>query len=464
MIPVTKEAYRLFHDGAIVFAQIEADGMRVDTDYLKRMILQVGRKIDGLQARLKQDEVYKVWRKRFGSKTNLGSRTQLGSILFGELGYTVGSVTKTGRAQVNETELEKIDLPFVRRLLKIEKLKKALNTYLRGIQREVEGEYLHPSFNLHTVQTYRSSCQDPNFQNIPIRDPKIGKLIRRCFIPRDRHCMVEIDYDKAEVRVAACCCQDPSLMAYVTDPTKDMHRDMAAECFLCETEDVSKAMRYCGKNQFVFPEFYGSFWLNCAPNLWDSMEKMKLEIRGTSLRDWLAVKGITRLGKKESSYNTGRITTEEGTYLEHIRQVESDFWGKRFSVYDQWREDWYQAYCKTGGFQVCTGFRVDGVFNRRQVINSPVQGPAFHCLLWSLIRLQRWLRKNRMRSKIVGQIHDSIVIDTHMGELQDVLAMAKEIMTERIRKVWDWIIVPLEVDAEVAPAGASWFEKEKVKI
>ena len=111
-----------------------------------------------------------------------------------------------------------------------------------------------------------------------------------------------------------------------------------------------------------------------------------------------------------------------------------------------------------------TGFRVDGIYGRNDVINYPVQGAAFHCLLWCLIQLQRWLNAAGMKSLIVGQIHDSIVLDVTDDEAKEVLAKAHEIMTEDLPKHYSWIIVPMEVEAEMTPLGGSWFTKEKVDL
>jgi len=117
---------------------------------------------------------------------------------------------------------------------------------------------------------------------------------------------------------------------------------------------------------------------------------------------------------------------------------------------------------KQGWFDLLTGFRIAGVYGRNDVINYPVQGVAFHCLLWSLVRLVKWLKKNRMKTVIVGQIHDSIVADVHPDELDDFLAMAKRVMTGDIRKHWGWIIVPLEIEAE--SSETNWFDKRKVEL
>jgi DNA polymerase I-like protein with 3'-5' exonuclease and polymerase domains len=90
-------------------------------------------------------------------------------------------------------------------------------------------------------------------------------------------------------------------------------------------------------------------------------------------------------------------------------------------------------------------------------MNTPIQGPSFHCLLWSFTRLNAWLKKTKMRSRVSGQIHDSIFLNVHRSELQDVLTKAEQIMTKDVRDAWKWIIVPLEVEVEVGESN--WYEK-----
>jgi DNA polymerase-1 len=457
---------RLMEEGCQALAVIEEAGMRIDMDRLDWTISETSQQIEQMMAEQKKDDVWRLWRRRFGEKASMGSRSQLAKILFslekdGGLGFEHRGHTRLGKqARMDEDVLEQIDHPFVKQFLKLEGLKKLRSTYLMGVRREVVDGLLHPSFNLHLVRTYRSSSDHPNFQNIPIRDKEIGKLIRSCFVPRPGHVLVESDYGSLEVRVSACYNHDPMLIEYINDPTKDMHRDMAAECYMIEPHEVSKEARFYAKNQFVFPEFYGSYFAQCAPNLWNAIGRYNLKTTdGQSLEDVLLAQGITSLGETFSHYS-GRIETKPGTFMEHIRQVEEDFWGRRFKVYAKWKLDWFREYQRTGGFSMLTGFRVDGVYKRNDVINYPVQGSAFHCLLWSLIQLVKWLRRNRMKTVVVGQIHDSIVADVHEDELQDYLAMTRQIMLKDIRREWPWIIVPLEVEQEVAETN--WFEKKKV--
>jgi DNA polymerase I-like protein with 3'-5' exonuclease and polymerase domains len=106
-----------------------------------------------------------------------------------------------------------------------------------------------------------------------------------------------------------------------------------------------------------------------------------------------------------------------------------------------------------------TGFTAEGVHRRNEVINYPVQGNAFHCLLWSLIETMKALRKYKMKSVVIGQIHDSMISDVPDNELQDYLNITEEITAVKLRKHWDWINVPVGTEVEVSPAGGSWADK-----
>jgi DNA polymerase-1 len=376
------------------------------------------------------------------------------------VGYDVQGLTATGGASTNRTALERIDDPFVRQYTEWAELMKADSTFLAGIERETVDGFLHPIFNLHIVKTFRSSSEAPNFQNFPVRNPKISKLIRNCFIPREGRRLVEIDYGGIEVKVAACYHKDPTMLTYIHDPTKDMHRDMAAEIYKCLPSQVNKMLRYTAKNRYVFPEFYGSYWEKVGPDLWEAMDLYKLTINvdgeEVSAKKWLKKHGIGELG--------GGKLPGPNSFMAHIKKVEADFWGRRFPVYDKWRKNWYNEYMRTGGYRTLTGFYIQGLYRRNDVINHPVQGSAFHCLLWSLIELQKELKQRRMKSKIVGQIHDSLVGDVVEKEFDKYLKLAKEVMTERIREVWDWVIVPLEIEAEASEVNQSWFHKTKVDV
>jgi len=460
-LPYTQKAFDLLHQSTVALSRVEARGIRMDTAYLNSTIKTVQERIDRMEERLLDSKVARVWKKRVGSKFKLDSLQQLGVTLFQDLGHVSTEQTETGLPKMDEQTLSTIDDPFVKLYFKCKKLKKARTTYLMGIQREIVDGILHPVFNLHLVVTYRSSSDSPNFQNIPIRNLSIGKMIRKAFIARRGRRLVELDYSGVEVRVAACYHKDPVMIEYIKDPTKDMHRDMAGECFCVPPNMVSKEMRYCGKNMFVFPQFYGDWYIDCARHLWEAVDKMDLKlVDGTPLREHLNRKGIRERGELIPGNDPTR-----GSFEAHIRATEHDFWKRRFKVYDRWRQQWYDAYKGQGWFQTKSGFVVQGYMKRNEVINSPVQGTAFHLLLWSLKELVlKELRKHKMRTYIIGQIHDSIVADVPEEEFEDFLVLANNVMTQQVRKWAPWLTVPLEVEAEASPVNGNWAEKEAVEI
>lgn len=457
------DGYNLIHNGMQALADVEANGIHIDVGYCEDQILKLGVSIKNIQGRLVETDFVKDWRKKFGRTFKLSSDDQLGTMLYKEyeleaVKFTKKSTPTNPKPAVDAEALELLapQLPVLKGISKMRKMLKCRNTYLAGILRETVDGYLHPFFNLHTVTTYRSSSNKPNFQNMPIRDPIMGKIIRQAIIPRPGRQIIEVDYGGIEVCIAACYHKDPRMLEYINDPTKDMHRDMAMQCYKLTLEQMGdvaempgKLVRYCGKNQFVFPEFYGDWYESCAKALWASVDAMHLKTaNGVTVRNHL---------------NTIRMDTLP-KFIDHIQDVEDDFWNNRFTVYNDWRQRHYEAYQQRGWFDMKTGFRCSGVMGRNDVINYPVQGAAFHCLLWSLTRLNQWLKDNNMGTKIIGQIHDSIVMDVVPAEREEVLAQVHKIMCIDLVKEWDWIIVPLKVEAECTPVDGSWYEKKEMKI
>jgi len=257
MKPITDKGYKLLHEGCIALSQVEANGMRIDTKYLKRAIANTNHKIEKISQQIEHDKIFKIWRREFGIETNIGSREQLGRILFSVMDYPCLARTKTGKPKTDEAALSLVDSDFVRNILKLNKLKKAKTTYLESILRETTDEFLHPFFNLNMARTFRSSSDHPNFQNIPIKDPIMKKLVRRAFIARPNYQIVEADYSGAEICNATCYHKDPKMISYIEDKRKDLHRDMAMKCYIIPKEQVSWDARDTGKNMFVFPQFYG---------------------------------------------------------------------------------------------------------------------------------------------------------------------------------------------------------------
>ncbi len=459
MIPYTKKAYKLFHEGAIALTEIETNGIRIDEEYLDKALKKTAKKIKRKKEALKSSDVMKAWRKRYKTKTNFNSHEQLGKVLFDVMGYDYPfEKTAGGRYKTDESTLSEIDNPFVKDYLEVKKLQKAHGTYLMGIKREVQDGFLYPFFNLNIARTFRSSSDKPNFQNVPVRNAEMQKLVRRTVCSRHGFHLVEIDYGGVEVHAAAGYHKDPNMITYLEDSTKDMHRDAAMLCFKLSPEQMTKEIRFYGKNQFVFPEFYGSYWFDCARNLWKEAQHLKMA-NGKPLIKHLKKQGITELGDQDR-----KGSPRPGTFEAHIQKVENRFWKVDFPVYAQWKKKWYADYQKKGWFVTKTGFICQGYMKKNEVINYPVQGSAFHILLQAIIWLQAELKRRGMRSKIIAQIHDSILADVPEDEIHKFLVLAHRIMVIKLRKHWPWLITPLEIEAEVAPLNGNWHEKETVAI
>lgn len=467
----TKDAARLMMEGVQAMAELENAGIRVDTGYLDSQIVSVTDQIRDMVKELKGAKEYRLWRKKYGDKTQLGNKEQLGSIVFDEMGFKrkKGAAKKKrnddgddGRheAKNDEAAFSHVDLPFVKLYFRKEKYKKLLGTYLKGIKRETQDGFLHPFFDLHKVVTSRSSSSRPNFQNIPARNREIMEIIRRCFIPRKGRHLVEIDYSGVEVRVSACYNKDRQLIKYIEDPTTDMHRDMAMRLFMLEKDQIEKkTTRDWAKNRWVFPQFYGSVFFQCAPHLWQAVTDGHKLPNGMTVMEHLGKQGIRELGGCEPDDEP-----KKGTFVYHCKEVENYMWNEVFHEFTAWKKKWYAQYLKTGYIDSLVGFRMEGLFSRNDVLNYAIQGSAFHCLLQTVIWVLKEIRKRKMKTLVVAQIHDSMLLDVTANELEVVLQMVPDIMSNRLRREWDWIIVPLDVEAEITQINRPWNEKEAVKL
>lgn len=467
LVPSVADAYRFFHEGTKALAAVENRGIRIDTEYLQKTMEEMKRDIIKNEEKFKKSDIYVAWRKRY-KDPNIESSEQLAEVLFNVMGYKCDERTATGKFKADESVLEKVPNSNVTLFLLIKKQRKILNTYLRGIEREVCNGVLRPSYNLiggydddkeGGAMSWRGSCSDPNFQNMPIRNKMMGKIIRDAIIPReDGYVLGEIDYSTIEVRIAGATTKDTRLLDYIKNsPPKDMHRDAASELFLLPPEKIGrKSTRDAAKNKFVFPQFYGSFYADCAKAIWEMMIRNEYKVEGSDelVIDHLRKKGITKLGKCDPE-----SPPKKGTFEHRVKEVEDKFWNKWFTGYTAWKKKVYNQYLETGEVHLATGFIARGIYRKNQVLNLPIQGPAFHCLLWSIIELEKEFKKRKLKSMIVGQIHDCVLVDIHKSEIQEVLSLMKEVMTKRIRKHWPWLIVPLEIEADIVDEGKTWNDK-----
>lgn len=466
--PASPEAMDLLMTGTLAFSRIEQAGLRIDVPYLDKAITDTRQEIKNLEKRLSSSREYKAWAKRYGNDMNLESSKQLGHVIFNVLGHKRNPyLRQPGKKKTKDdtnaaAAFEHLKLPFTQDFFHIKRLKKAVDTFLVGIRREIVDGYVHPFQDLFIAESYRSSSSKPNFHNLPVRNKQIARIIRSSVVPRLDHEFIEGDFSTQEARTIYCYNHDRVFREDVLHG--DMHRDRAKELFLLTDEelgptdkDPGKLVRYVGKNKFVFAQFYGSYFQQNAPDLWDAISLYDLRTaQGISLYEHLASKGIKWLGACDPE-----LKPKRGTYEYHVKEVEEAMWS-RYKDYAQWKKDWYAQYLREGGVNSLTGFRMEGLFRRNQILCDVNQGSAFHCLLWATIRIQRAFRKYKMKSLIVDQVHDSILVDAHKKERRAVVEIMHKYAVEDIARHWPWIIIPLQMEFEVAEPN--WYEKRPLEM
>ncbi len=430
------EGFKFFLSGIDCFSKIEQQGMKVNIDKMNLEFNRLEKRNNLLEENIMESKEAEMWEKKKKKKLNFNSNMQLADLLYNMLGYKVPE--EGGKTDIKA--LEKIELDFVKDILQYRKYKKMKDTYLAQYRREQVDGILRPFFNLHLANTFRSSSDSPNFQNVPKRDERSKKIIRSIIVPTFRNRLIEYDYKGIEVCIAACYNQDPMMIKYILDPTTDMHRDIAIDLFFRTKETFTKKERYLAKNGFVFPSFYGSTSMNIAPNIWNEMEK--------ETKNHLKEKGIRTFKDFES----------------HVEDIEDKFWNERFVIYQEWKERFIEEYEEKGYLDLYTGFRCYGPIKQTKVTNYPIQGSAFHCLLWTLINVQDKIEKISGRSKVIGQIHDAIVLDAHPEDEEEIDKIIKLYGTEKIREYWDWIIVPLKIEKERSEINGDWSDMKEVGI
>jgi len=156
--------------------------------------------------------------------------------------------------------------------------------------------------------------------------------------------------------------------------------------------------------------------------------------------------------------------TSISKFTDHIEEVEHKFWNERFKVYNQWKDRWFEEYQQRGYFDTLTGFRCSGVMSKKEACNYPIQCAAFHCLLWCFIRVDQISREEKWDSKLVSQVHDSMILDVHPSELEHVCKTIKVVAEQELLAHWDWIIVPMEIEFEVCGVDRPWSEKKTYQI
>lgn len=456
------DGYKLLHAGVQALARAERSGIRIDVEMCRQRIKELDTKVEELTDEFINNRIGRAWRNHFGDKTNYGSNDQLGKMLYEVYKLKPPKLTAKEQGSTDEEALKALNLPDLDNVLTIRKYGKIKGTYLGSYLREQVDGFVHPFFSLNTVITYRSSCQDPNLQNVPVRDEEAMEICRSVMYARKLHLLMEVDFSGVEVGCAACYHKDPEMLRYLHDPKSDMHADQAYLLYKLQPFDkVIKEhgfkgnpdlyrLRQGGKNSFVFPEFYGDYYGNCAVGLactWGKLPTGK----------WKTGQGIVLPGDIHlSDHLISQGLKSLDDYTEHVKHVEDDFWNRRFKVYGAWRKKWYADYQDKGYFDLLTGFRCRGLMGKNDATNYPVQGAAFHWLLWTFIEVDKVMRAEKWDTRLIGEIHDSMILDVHPDEREHVVNTIQRIACKELPQHFPWINVPIGVEVKMGEMDQPW--------
>lgn len=442
-------AYDFFHEGTLTMGRLEINGVCTDEEYYETQSNdactgEIDKKIIELLKVTKFGEDAKLFKKAMRKEIDIESSVDVGILLYDILNYPE-VLTDKGNRSVDEKALHKTNCLFSKNLLKLRKLIKLKSTYMSQFKRYSFNGKIHPSYGVTIPATYRSQSDSPNLQNIPKRDKFSKKACRKGIVPRKGRGLLSSDFSGIEVGISACYNKDKNLIKYITDEKTDMHRDTATDLWLLPQEEVTKEIRFSAKSSWVFAQFYGSYYVNCARDLWDTYLDLETN-SGETLKKHLVTKGIRDLN----------------SFTAHCKKVEDKFWGSRFRSYKLWKDQINKEYQKKGYLETYFGFQFVGHMTRNECCNYQTQGTAFHCLLWTLMKVEEEIKKNKFKSLLVGQIHDDMMTDYVEDELEEIIDIINYFGTEEIREIHPWIIVPLKIDHEISGIDGNWAEMEEV--
>lgn len=401
---------RLFYEIEMPLSYIlydmEKEGIRVEAEELHRYGEALALRIAELEESICQSA---------GERFNINSPKQLGEILFEKLKLPGGKKTKTGYSTAADV-LEKLapQHPIVKDILEYRGLTKLKSTYADGLAAFIgtDGK-IHTSFNQTITATGRISSTEPNLQNIPMR-MELGRLIRKVFIPQEGNIFTDADYSQIELRILAHMSGDEQLIeAYHMD--EDIHRITAAKVFHTPLEEVTDLQRRNAK-AVNFGIVYGisSFGLS-----------QDLSISRKEAEGYIQEYFTTYPKVKEFLDQTVAEAKEKG-YV-------TTMFGRRRPIPE----------LSSGNFMTRS-------FGERAAMNSPIQGTAADIIKIAMIRVYRRLKETGLRSKLILQIHDELVIETLKEETEQV----KELLREEMQQAAE-LSVELSVDLH---SGKNWYE------
>lgn len=429
----------LFHESSDTLRMMESRGVPISIDYYNDIDKELAVKIKEAEDTIRTDEGVIEFKKRHRREFKQTSPIDLKEVLFKIKGHVPDENNKTtsGGIAVDEKALKDIDDPICDAILDHRKLSKLSNTYVSQFKNAEVDNRIYPNFSLVIPRSFRGSCFSPNLQNVPKHDEYANTVCRTGMIPDPGMGMGEMDFKGVEVCVSASYHKDPNFITYLLDPNADMHRDNTADLWLLKPEEVPKAIRYHTKNCWTFPQFYGDWYGSCAPELWKQVitkNNMVLD-SGELIIDRIRDNGIMNLKD----------------FTEHCKKAESILWDERFKVYTAWKEEVNDFYIANGYVETFLGFRFTGLLDIKQTGNYPIQGTAFHLLLWCLNKLDKWMVEEKLKSYICLQVHDSIIFVYHPRELEYIKQKMIQVCTIDMLKEFPWINVPMGIDIELCP-------------
>ena len=400
-----------------LFEEIEMPLVFTLDDMEKEGILVKGEELklygEKLEVRIRELEE-KIYEEA-GETFNINSPKQLGVILFEKMQMPGGKKTKTGYSTAADV-LDKLapDYPFVADILEYRQLTKLKSTYADGLAGYIgEDGRIHSTFNQTITATGRISSTEPNLQNIPV-SMELGRLIRKVFVPRDGFVFLDADYSQIELRVLAHLSGDEMLIKAYRE-AQDIHRMTASQVFHIPFDEVTPLQRRNAK-AVNFGIVYGisSFGLS-----------QDLSITRKEAADYIEKYFATY--PKIKSYLDGEVekAKADGYSL--------TMFGRRRPVPE----------LKSSNF-------MQRSFGERIAMNSPIQGTAADIIKIAMIRVNQALRSEHLRSRLVLQVHDELLIETAKEEVEEVSA----ILEREMRQAAD-LSVPLEVDMHT---GENWYE------
>ena len=390
-----------------VLASMQYDGIYIDKNELIEFGDELKEKISILT-----NEIYEL----AGEEFNINSTKQLGEILFEKLKLTAKKKTKTGYStDVDVLEKIKNEHPVIEKILEYRQFVKLNSTYVEGLIpyiSEKDGR-IHSKFHQTVTTTGRISSTDPNLQNIPTR-MELGKKLRKVFKPQNGHIFIDADYSQIELRVLAHISEDKNMIDAFNN-NEDIHTQAASKVFNTPLDEVTKEQRSSAK-AVNFGIVYGISDFGLGEQLGVSRKNAKEYIE-----QYLEKYN----GIKEFMTNIVEETKEKG-FVE--------------TLYSRRR---YVPELKSNNYMVRQ-------FGGRVAMNTPIQGTAADIMKIAMINIYRKLKEKNLKSKLIVQVHDELLIETSLDEEQIV----KEILKTEMENV---IKLRVSLVAEISQ-GSNWFE------